>query len=1614
MKSRAFRKGLSMLLVLITLFSIMPLSVTTDAADAVPKVEIVSFMRGAQTDLRASELLEARVTGYDGNVQELTYEWTNTLGTYLYCYNSHNMYYINGTDGEIEIYNSKVPSSNNMVGRSYKDSFSGVGYCWAAVYGSFTNGTGNNISAASAFNGTISVTVKDKDGNVIGTDSHTGKVTTSGFLWWQTHTYSGIVESKLQSDMDDVTIGLFEGDKRNVKDLLGESAIIHITCVESTVNKGTIKSGGEYISLTTENGDYYITGTNAGASTTGDATVDLTIQKGQCKFHEDTTASATTTVYVFKKPDTSTTAYTLTLTDNIDSRCEYFINGNKGVKQADGTILFEGLNPNTEYMVEVRAEYKDEQNNTRYTYAYVYDTTLPVYNGTVEVYLNGTYDSATHTATGTRVDIDDVTSYSTLFVKEIDSDKFIELAKKENSTGVYTSVLDDGSYQIYYVADESTKIDEQHLTIHRDNRTRYLFYNSVQYMDGTVSLGTEYYTTSSSVNTRQALAKDGYVFLGWEDEEGNLYPADGTLTNAINTPYVLSAVWVEGINVYLNVTIDHYDKNKSGHYTDDEDRHDLFIDLMQRPKGSTDIDFADVFPVPTIVDWDGKSSFNNDFLEVSRYLDDETQTDETRYTAKAPILSNTAPGNEYSVEITKTGYEITKLTTTTGDNGDVIIDVNLRYDPKNADLVFAVELDDDAKALVTEHPEYEPKEVGVKVLSWYSDDYTNGGHVLEGGDWHHITQHHDTFVTLYMENGKATGFYPVWMHNNSKSEYYHYRIKVVSYVLQDGTIIYTEDTADKNVQYITPDERYLATMYVTDGKNPDAERNSLDGAYFTDDGTQHGSLLGVISINAYTVTFEPDGGKFSDGTTENKAQENQIEVPDLSQYTPTRDGGYVFDGWYVVDENGNITDETVNTGDGLFDDLTLRAKWKEPLTIQGVISVAGFYHLDGDADELRVINAVDRTHSVTVYLQKLLPNGYTETIHSQKLDVVYNDMALDEVEKPMGTAVYMFASVPDDGTQYRVLISNPNYAVKYQNEPDSINPLVKFDYDKYSTANFMAELGEVEPLVADVNAYMEFSTRDFDLQYKVIASSIGEGYRPSSTEVLVLYDDDLSGDLPQGWPVISQMVDDDIVKGQDTALGKEGTGENSYPVWISKPDGHTLYDYAVLLKGYTINGIETEMNSATAPFFVYYNGSARYSAREGLNPEHQTQLLTIELQPKRYDVIFNHNFVETEEDHMENFDKYTVLVDGQLTYRTGHIWSYETDISDAVPTREGYKFLGWYDEDGNHVTKIGAEVARDVVLTAKWEELFKVTFHANNGDVSGDIFRVYYEKGDVADGAFVLEDNNTVASFYDIPEFSYTDNNKYIFKGWYLDKDNSNNSRPVKWTDVYTEDTDVYAHWIEVGEVAQDSLDSKVIPYEGGMYPGYDLAGVQIRDVKKDEGHHYGKEGTGLRFITVLSERVFEEINTISTRDGKVLNEKGAEYGFVVARTDTTEKAAKHYGVDKNEYRLHYCGENVNGIDTRNTYAYVQNMKCSGYDDHRTYDGYRLYTTVITYDGLEGDALSAAQNTAITARSYIRYYDANGLYRTYYNNYTGTVSFGGCSASFTSTVNSMGISRNAG
>jgi len=115
-----------------------------------------------------------------------------------------------------------------------------------------------------------------------------------------------------------------------------------------------------------------------------------------------------------------------------------------------------------------------------------------------------------------------------------------------------------------------------------------------------------------------------------------------------------------------------------------------------------------------------------------------------------------------------------------------------------------------------------------------------------------------------------------------------------------------------------------------------------------------------------------------------------------------------------------------------------------------------------------------------------------------------------------------------------------------------------------------------------------------------------------------------------------------------------------------------------------------------------------------------------------------------------------------------------------------------------------------------------------------------------------------------------------------------------------------------------------------------------------------------------------------------------------LARSSTAQRNA---GNTEN-YTLQYKGENVNGINTTSSHSYVQNLKCSGIEDHFDGENYRLYTAVITYKDLTGDKLEEEYNQAFAARAYLRYYDANGMQRIHYNNYTGTHFYGGCSTTF--------------
>ncbi|MGN0500791.1 MAG: hypothetical protein ACI4HK_06570 [Ruminococcus sp.] len=395
--------------------------------------------------------------------------------------------------------------------------------------------------------------------------------------------------------------------------------------------------------------------------------------------------------------------------------------------------------------------------------------------------------------------------------------------------------------------------------------------------------------------------------------------------------------------------------------------------------------------------------------------------------------------------------------------------------------------------------------------------------------------------------------------------------------------------------------------------------------------------------------------------------------------------------------------------------------------------------------------------------------------------------------------------------------------------------------------------------------------------------------------------------------------------------------------------------------------------------------------------------------------------VEKTEDTEDNNGKY---------YYT----SMNKQVTVTAEPNEGYEFVGWYNStdakmitpNRTHTCDI-TDTSTTVYARFRYKNYYTVRFHINDEDTkstSDDVFRTYYSNGippelGIDKDSLHLEENKTIKDFYNIPTTTKDGKKTYkVFKGWYLDKSNNADSRPIKWNNTknstkFESSTDVYAHWIAIDSVPQDSTDNKII--SGKSYKTFDLFGTQIRNADKDPNYPNGTGSTpaytkcGLRFVTSLGERLIEDIDALNT--ATIDNNYGSvplEYGYVIAKKETADNKEKENG--KPDYMLEYKGINVNGENTTSKYSYVQNIDCtSKYTftngvvprDHFNCDNYRIYSLVISYENSDSDKAEAAKNSNVIARSYIRYTDANGLLRTYYNDYTGTSNkYGGCSTSF--------------
>lgn len=441
------------------------------------------------------------------------------------------------------------------------------------------------------------------------------------------------------------------------------------------------------------------------------------------------------------------------------------------------------------------------------------------------------------------------------------------------------------------------------------------------------------------------------------------------------------------------------------------------------------------------------------------------------------------------------------------------------------------------------------------------------------------------------------------------------------------------------------------------------------------------------------------------------------------------------------------------------------------------------------------------------------------------------------------------------------------------------------------------------------------------------------------------------------------------------------------------------------------------------------------------------------------------NNVETEVSRIEmvNVPPYQVIYHSNLPTGADEIFKVidSVDMVDNkvtafsdIPTFTGdkyYSFTGWYTQaSGGDRVSFDRTYTVTTHLYAQWHA-YKVIFHSNNpNDSNDDDFRTFDPSQKQ------LNASNGINHFYDIPSFA---GDEYVFAGWYHNADYAKTTDGITIPVDYEKDTylkkaagasdpdyHLYAKWIAVGTVAKQTTGTDVDTnnYGSDSLHGFGIAGVQIREEglydpnERDPGvigEEYNnsaiKTPGGLRFVTTVSERLLTEVKGISMISTASSEAKsfGVEYGYVVGTESNiaqfvdgvgnnweTPVTGNYKGVDLTKYRLQYKGENVNGVDTtgktrtaETDYRYITNVNCTSKQkatansgvvkrDHRNFNDYRLYTLVVTYESDDG-----AKSKMLDARSYMRYYDANGKLRVFYNDYrnsAGNTYYGGCMCSY--------------
>lgn len=178
-----------------------------------------------------------------------------------------------------------------------------------------------------------------------------------------------------------------------------------------------------------------------------------------------------------------------------------------------------------------------------------------------------------------------------------------------------------------------------------------------------------------------------------------------------------------------------------------------------------------------------------------------------------------------------------------------------------------------------------------------------------------------------------------------------------------------------------------------------------------------------------------------------------------------------------------------------------------------------------------------------------------------------------------------------------------------------------------------------------------------------------------------------------------------------------------------------------------------------------------------------------------------------------------------------------------VLTEEGFHFDGWYtDSTFEDPAVAGAEMTQNVILYAKWTELFTIKFEMNQH------------------GNAIEEIKNVTALPEVLPE---PKEDGYAFEGWYYDAEFKQNAKGL---DELQKDTTLYAKWNWIDPDSYLAGYETVHPLEESVksnlsVDGYAKKGIDdFRQYLNTEA--YRVVTTPLEFLTALKDAKYDYTNT--------------------------------------------------------------------------------------------------------------------------------------------------------